>query len=252
MAIFAVFFYIGICSIFPFAFLVGKFGKNLGILNLFVFGQVAYIYPFILIIPAYLYILEDLKFRFSRFMGFTVLIFLVFILQATFFYNSNYGKFPNYLVESIRWFSGSFGVFIIIVLLFLLFILLVFEELFDDLLFKKDAKRSINYIDLDEFLTKKIDKIDLKEKKNSKKELKIYDIQSEVLKSFEKLKPKVNDLQSDIVVLKPKKLKINSCNDEFKSQIDFKDDIFIDLQKSVNMRDVKTVQINAQVFKDEK
>lgn len=116
--------------------MVGKFGEFIGKSNQNAFGYIAFIYPFLLVIPAFA-LYRDYKItekRLGVFLAYTILCFAILMSQSLLVQNGLKGFFGRSIVDVLMNFIGIMGVWLFIVAIFLLSISLLMESGINDFL----------------------------------------------------------------------------------------------------------------------
>jgi S-DNA-T family DNA segregation ATPase FtsK/SpoIIIE len=121
--------YFGISTLVNEAAFVGAFGQELGKINRSWFGYISFVYPFLLIVPAFLF------YRFqtfgSRGLEVTLSILLLFatalMIQADIVDNSLRGEVGFAIVDTLHALIGTFGVWIFIVMVLSLSLVILFD-----------------------------------------------------------------------------------------------------------------------------
>ncbi|MDR1285135.1 MAG: DNA translocase FtsK [Campylobacteraceae bacterium] len=130
--------------------LVGAYGKIIGVWNRNIFGFFAYAYPFLLIIPLYLF------YRYPRmnmrkieiFLALVLFFFAILMLQASIVTNETMrGHLGFSIIDILSAFIGTFGVWVFIVAVTMLSFSVIFNFEFENLIsFIKNAINKIGNI----------------------------------------------------------------------------------------------------------
>jgi len=122
--------YFGIATLVSEAAFVGSFGRGLGLLNQELFGYIGFVYPFLLIIPAFIaYRLQHISARTTEISLATVLFFAnLLIFQAALVHDDLRGEIGFAIVEMLQAFIGTFGVWVFIVMILVLSLVILFDS----------------------------------------------------------------------------------------------------------------------------
>ncbi|MBE0495251.1 MAG: DUF87 domain-containing protein [Campylobacterales bacterium] len=138
---------------------VGSFGRGLGLLNQDLFGYLGFVYPFLLIIPAFIaYRLQNLSARIAEITLATLLLFANFLIfQATVVHDALRGEIGFAIVEMLQTFIGTFGVWVFIVMVFVLSLVILLDSSFDVFvkLFKRKASSFVQDLPKPSFSSEK-------------------------------------------------------------------------------------------------
>ena len=209
--------YIGISTAFVDLIAVGKVGATIGRFNREFFGFFGYIYPFLLLIPAYKIYKEEFDeiengYAFALSIAFFVLA--IMTLQGMITDDISTGKLSKDLYDAFSGYIGSFGTFLFIVLALMLSSYTLFELSLEKLLDKAQGLKDG---------VQKIKQIKLPQKKADESELFDLPIQEEQL-----------DLD------KPQKLLSSKEKDDvIDVVIDPIDEIEESLKKTINLKEEK-------------
>lgn len=128
----------------PEASFVGSFGKFIGNFNQNFFGYISYVYPFLLIFPIYL--LDRSNLDKERKIEISLALFLVFlsslIIQANVIHKGLQGKFGLLIVDALKTYIGSIGVWVIVFILLILAFMLFYEDNVEKIIYKFFAETS--------------------------------------------------------------------------------------------------------------
>lgn len=124
----------GVATILPDASVVGKFGAFLGQFNQHAFGYAAFIYPFVLIFPAFTLYKESrlTERRIGVFLASTILLFTFLMAQSIMVKSELRGSFGRAIVDMLIASIGIMGVWLFIVAIFLLSMTLLVESSISD------------------------------------------------------------------------------------------------------------------------
>ncbi|MEZ7934252.1 MAG: DNA translocase FtsK 4TM domain-containing protein [Sulfurospirillum sp.] len=128
--------FLGVATILPDASVVGKFGAFLGKSNQHVFGYVAFLYPFVLILPAFALYKESTltERRIGVFLASMILLFSFLMAQSIIVKSELSGSFGRSIVDMLIASIGIMGVWLFIVAIFLLSMTLLVESSISDFL----------------------------------------------------------------------------------------------------------------------
>ncbi|MCD8545715.1 MAG: DNA translocase FtsK 4TM domain-containing protein [Sulfurospirillum cavolei] len=143
--------YLGVATVLPDASVVGRFGAYLGHGNQHFFGYLAFIYPFMLILPAFTLYKEGKVTERSVgiFVASAILFFAFLMAQSIIVHNEYNGLFGRSIVDLLIGFIGIMGVWIFILAVFMLSMTLLVESSISDFLpwlnlhLQKQALKSI-------------------------------------------------------------------------------------------------------------
>ncbi|WP_037955476.1 MULTISPECIES: DNA translocase FtsK [unclassified Sulfurospirillum] len=126
----------GVATILPDASVVGKFGAFLGKSNQHAFGYAAFIYPFVLIFPAFTLYKESrlTERRIGVFLASTIVLFAFLMAQSVIVKSELSGSFGRAIVDMLIASIGIMGVWLFIVAIFLLSMTLLVESSISDFL----------------------------------------------------------------------------------------------------------------------
>lgn len=126
----------GVATILPDASVVGKFGAFLGQFNQHAFGYAAFIYPFVLIFPAFTLYKESrlTERRLGVFLASTILLFTFLMAQSIIIKSELRGSFGRAIVDMLIASIGIMGVWLFIIAIFLLSMTLLVESSISDFL----------------------------------------------------------------------------------------------------------------------
>lgn len=128
----------------PEASFVGSFGKILGNFNQNFFGYISYIYPFLVIFP--IFFLDRSNLDKQRKIEISLALFLIFlsslIIQANIIHQGLKGNFGFLIVDALRAYIGSIGVWVIILMLLILAFMLFYEDSLEKIIYKLFAETS--------------------------------------------------------------------------------------------------------------
>ena len=148
--------FMGISTILGDSGMVGEIGASFGRLNRDFFGILSYIYPFVLIYPAYKLYNEELEEVENIYIFFVAIIFLVISIltfQGMLFSSQNAGIISSFLYNFFYQYIGAFGTFLFIVSSGFLALQILFEfsldiqntkQRFSNL--KQKAKENLNLL----------------------------------------------------------------------------------------------------------
>jgi len=127
---------LGVATILPDASVVGKFGAFLGKSNQHAFGYAAFIYPFVLIFPAFTLYKESrlTERRIGVFLASTIVLFAFLMAQSVIVKSELSGSFGRAIVDMLIASIGIMGVWLFIVAIFLLSMTLLVESSISDFL----------------------------------------------------------------------------------------------------------------------
>ncbi|KFL35237.1 cell division protein FtsK [Sulfurospirillum sp. SCADC] len=128
--------FLGVATILPDASVVGKFGAFLGKSNQHAFGYAAFIYPFVLIFPAFTLYKESrlTERRIGVFLASTIVLFAFLMAQSVIVKSELSGSFGRAIVDMLIASIGIMGVWLFIVAIFLLSMTLLVESSISDFL----------------------------------------------------------------------------------------------------------------------
>jgi len=134
----------GLSTIFLDASVVGKIGHIFGVYNREYFGYISFIYPFLLIIPAFLlYKYPKFDNRKAEIILSIILLFFVFIMFQSAVVDGKYSGYTGDAIDSvISKFIGIGGLWIFIAMCFTLSIIILFDISFEEIL----ALFSLSYL----------------------------------------------------------------------------------------------------------
>ena len=130
----AIVLYLGVATVLPDASVVGRFGAYLGHGNQHFFGYLAFIYPFMLILPAFTLYKEGKVTERSVgiFVASAILFFAFLMAQSIIVHNEYNGLFGRSIVDLLIGFIGIMGVWIFILAVFMLAMTLLVESSISD------------------------------------------------------------------------------------------------------------------------
>lgn len=127
--------FFGVATLLPEAAFVGSYGSSLGKWNQFWFGYVSYIYPFLLILPAFFFYRDSditpRKIEIS--LSLILLMFAVLIFQAVVVSTNLNGNLGFSIVDILQSFIGKFGVWLFIVAIASLSVGILLDATADDM-----------------------------------------------------------------------------------------------------------------------
>jgi S-DNA-T family DNA segregation ATPase FtsK/SpoIIIE len=128
--------YLGVATLLPDASVVGKFGAYLGHSNQHFFGYIAFLYPFMLIYPAFTLYKESklTERRAGVFVASMILLFAILMAQSIIVHSPYNGLLGRSIVDLLIGFIGIMGVWIFIIAIFLLSMTLLVESSISDFL----------------------------------------------------------------------------------------------------------------------
>lgn len=214
--------FFGLASIIPNASFVGFVGKFLGSYNYNFFGILAYIYPFLLIYPAY-HLFKGIKKPLSELFAqiFGVILSFFTVLLIICFFNDDLGGFVGFTISSfLNSLIGPWGTFVFIIMILLIATALLFEGSLAALINKafivKNQKPKI--------FTKQNDKF---QPSPTSKLREISDLEDKILKSnsienlekvnLEKSSPK-KEISKEVEIKEPIKVAPKEENKDFQVQ----------------------------------
>ncbi|MDD2384557.1 MAG: DNA translocase FtsK 4TM domain-containing protein [Sulfurospirillaceae bacterium] len=128
--------FLGISTVLPDASIVGKYGAYLGLWNKQWFGYFSFFYPFVLVIPAFIFY-KDSKLcerRIGIALASLILSFALLMAQSIIIKGDFNGYFGNAIVEKLIGLIGIMGVWIFIISIFSLSMTLLVESSISDFL----------------------------------------------------------------------------------------------------------------------
>jgi S-DNA-T family DNA segregation ATPase FtsK/SpoIIIE len=129
--------FLGIATVIIDTSLVGTYGRIIGIWNRNIFGFFAYLYPFLLIVPLYLfykYPKIDMR-KIEIFLALTLFFMAVLMFQASVVTNETArGKLGFSIVNILNIFIGTFGVWVFIMAVVMLSFSVMFNFEFENLI----------------------------------------------------------------------------------------------------------------------
>ncbi|MDR1554969.1 MAG: DNA translocase FtsK [Campylobacteraceae bacterium] len=142
--------FLGIATIAIDTSLVGAYGKIIGVWNRNIFGLFAYVYPFLLIVPLYLfyrYPQIDMR-KIEIFLALVLFFLAILIFQASVIANEAARGYLGFsIVDILSAFIGTFGVWVFIVAVVMLSFSVIFNFEFENLIsFAKNIIEKINSI----------------------------------------------------------------------------------------------------------
>ncbi len=167
--------------------IVGTIGHAFGLYNRMYFGYFAFVYPFILIIPAYLfYKFPKLSYRkLEIFLSLLLLIFVVLMFQSAIIKGKNSGFIGDAINSIISGFIGIGGLWIFMIMNFLLSIIILFNFSFEEM--------------LNLFCIKKVFNTNKQNKTIQKEQKKIKKVKTSSLAKEENKENKEEELKDNIV-----------------------------------------------------
>ena len=134
----------GLSTILLDASVVGKIGHIFGVYNREYFGYISFVYPFLLIIPAFLlYKYPKLDNRKAEIILSVILLFFVFVMFQSAVVDGKYSGYTGDAIDSvISKFIGTGGLWIFIAMCFTLSIIILFDISFEEIL----ALFSLSYL----------------------------------------------------------------------------------------------------------
>ena len=126
----------GLSTILLDASVVGKIGHIFGVYNREYFGYISFVYPFLLIIPAFfLYKYPKLDNRKAEIILSVILLFFVFVMFQSTVVDGKYSGYTGDAIDSvISKFIGTGGLWIFIAMCFTLSIIILFNISFEEIL----------------------------------------------------------------------------------------------------------------------
>jgi len=151
--------FVGVSTIFIDLPAVGKLGATIGAANRNFFGFISYIYPFLLLIPAYKIYkdeFDEIENGYVFTLGIVLFVIAILTLQGMIFDKSSAGLIGSFLYTTFHDYIGTFGVFLLIVVLFSFSSYILFEFSFDKVLDKAyDFKLNLENLNLAQLPYKK-------------------------------------------------------------------------------------------------
>ena len=137
------FLYMGISTLFVDFSFVGKIGTLFGLFNRKYFGLLAYIYPFLLLIPLFWVYKKrvDKELLLQVLLGAFILFFALILFQALVLPANLQGKLGAMIVQTLTPYIGTFGVWLLLLLLLGVLYFTIARELVEDLLAKRGLKK---------------------------------------------------------------------------------------------------------------
>ncbi|AFL68561.1 FtsK/SpoIIIE family DNA translocase [Sulfurospirillum barnesii] len=123
-------------TILPDASVVGRFGAYIGTFNRDTFGYLAFIYPFVLVIPSFALYKESRidERRISVVLAFIIFSFAFIMAQSLVVHSALQGAFGHSIVTHLKSLIGILGVWFFIIAIFLLSMSLLVESSINDFL----------------------------------------------------------------------------------------------------------------------
>ena len=182
--------FMGVSTLFIDLPAVGKLGSSLGAINRDFFGVIGYLYPFLLLIPAYKIYkdeFEEIENGYVFALGVVLFVMAILTLQGMLLdHDRGAGIIGTFLYDSFCDYIGTFGTFLLTVIMFFLSSYILFEFSFEKIINKiSDINKSINNINF--FQATDDDKNEL------------FDLPIEEEKPKLKKLPKKEDVKEDII-----------------------------------------------------
>nr|WP_257792169.1 MULTISPECIES: DNA translocase FtsK [unclassified Campylobacter] len=183
--------FFGIATIAPTADFVGSVGELLGNLNFKLFGLIAYVYPFLLIILSYLFYKKHNKFDSElaqSLLGFFLFFIAILMLQSITTSIANSGEVGNFINDALRDIIGTFGTCIVILMMFVISVGLIFRDNIIVVLRRAFVDPTVNlkFKNQEQKTSQKqtIERKKLKEISNTKDDIKTY-VDEQVIEQIE-------------------------------------------------------------------
>ncbi|MBE3021331.1 DNA translocase FtsK 4TM domain-containing protein [Campylobacter sp. 7477a] len=183
--------FFGIATIAPTADFVGSVGELLGNLNFKLFGLIAYVYPFLLIILSYLFYKKHNKFDSElaqSLLGFFLFFIAILMLQSITTSIANSGEVGNFINDALRDVIGTFGTCIVILMMFVISVGLIFRDNIIVVLRRAFVDPTVNlkFKNQEQKTSQKqtIERKKLKEISNTKDDIKTY-VDEQVIEQIE-------------------------------------------------------------------
>ncbi|MBE3605548.1 DNA translocase FtsK 4TM domain-containing protein [Campylobacter sp. RM13119] len=175
----------------PTADFVGSVGELLGNLNFKLFGLIAYVYPFLLIILSYLFYKKHNKFDSElaqSLLGFFLFFIAILMLQSITTSIANSGEVGNFINDALRDIIGTFGTCIVILMMFVISVGLIFRDNIIVVLRRAFVDPTVNlkFKNQEQKTSQKqtIERKKLKEISNTKDDIKTY-VDEQVIEQIE-------------------------------------------------------------------
>ncbi|WP_394354291.1 FtsK/SpoIIIE family DNA translocase [Campylobacter californiensis] len=196
--------FFGIATIAPTADFVGSVGELLGNLNFKLFGLIAYVYPFLLIILSYLFYKKHNKFDSElaqSLLGFFLFFIAILMLQSITTSIANSGEVGNFINDALRDIIGTFGTCIVILMMFVISVGLIFRDNIIVVLRRAFVDPTVNlkFKNKEQKTSQKqtIERKKLKEISNTKDDIKTY-VDEQVIEQIEISKTDEADTQINL------------------------------------------------------
>lgn len=140
------FVFLGVATLIPEASVVGRYGAGLGLWNQHWFGYVAFVYPFLLVIPSF-FIYRDTRFdtrRIEVLLSITLFTFAILIFQANLVESKYNGYLGFSIVQILNSFIGTLGVWLFIVAMASLSLSILLDTTANDMFDNLPKKRERN------------------------------------------------------------------------------------------------------------
>lgn len=140
------FVFLGVATLIPEASVVGRYGAGLGLWNQHWFGYVAFVYPFLLVIPSF-FIYRDTRFdtrRIEVLLSITLFTFAILIFQANLVESKYNGYLGFSIVQILNSFIGTLGVWLFIVAMASLSLSILLDTTANDMFNNLPKKRERN------------------------------------------------------------------------------------------------------------
>ncbi|WP_394354244.1 FtsK/SpoIIIE family DNA translocase [Campylobacter californiensis] len=188
----------------PTADFVGSVGELLGNLNFKLFGLIAYVYPFLLIILSYLFYKKHNKFDSElaqSLLGFFLFFIAILMLQSITTSIANSGEVGNFINDALRDIIGTFGTCIVILMMFVISVGLIFRDNIIVVLRRAFVDPTVNlkFKNKEQKTSQKqtIERKKLKEISNTKDDIKTY-VDEQVIEQIEISKTDEADTQINL------------------------------------------------------
>ncbi|WP_442862133.1 DNA translocase FtsK 4TM domain-containing protein [Campylobacter sp. 7477a] len=170
---------------------MGSVGELLGNLNFKLFGLIAYVYPFLLIILSYLFYKKHNKFDSElaqSLLGFFLFFIAILMLQSITTSIANSGEVGNFINDALRDVIGTFGTCIVILMMFVISVGLIFRDNIIVVLRRAFVDPTVNlkFKNQEQKTSQKqtIERKKLKEISNTKDDIKTY-VDEQVIEQIE-------------------------------------------------------------------
>ncbi|QCD50830.1 DNA segregation ATPase FtsK/SpoIIIE [Campylobacter californiensis] len=170
---------------------MGSVGELLGNLNFKLFGLIAYVYPFLLIILSYLFYKKHNKFDSElaqSLLGFFLFFIAILMLQSITTSIANSGEVGNFINDALRDIIGTFGTCIVILMMFVISVGLIFRDNIIVVLRRAFVDPTVNlkFKNQEQKTSQKqtIERKKLKEISNTKDDIKTY-VDEQVIEQIE-------------------------------------------------------------------